>query len=110
MGELLPVGVGLGERPETITAIEKELQMIAVRTHDSSGEAGVLVVTRPVKRRFKHDLLVGITLRFIETGSGLRLAKNIRNTVVADAIAAAEVGVRVVVERAPSETAGELRI
>ncbi len=77
MRELLSVGVRLCERPETITAIEKELQMIAVRTQDSSGEAGVLVVTRPVIRWFEYDLLVGIALRFVEASSGLRLAENI---------------------------------
>ena len=44
------------------------------------------------------------------TGSGLRLAEHIRNSVVADAIAAAEIGVRVIVERAPTEAAGELRV
>src|SRR5580704_12577937 len=46
MRELLPVRVRLCDLPEAITTIEKELQMIAVRTDDSSSEAGVLVVTR----------------------------------------------------------------
>ena len=100
---------GTSERLETIAAVKKELQMIAVRTDDSGGEAGVLVVTRPVIRRFEHNLLVGIALRFVETGSGLRLAENIRNSVIADAIAAAEIGVGVVVERAPPEAARDLR-
>jgi hypothetical protein len=62
MRELLPVGIRLCDHPETITAIEKELEMIAVRTHNRSGEAGILVVPRPVIGRFKHDLLLGIAL------------------------------------------------
>jgi hypothetical protein len=63
-----------------------------------------------VIRGFEHDLLVGIALRFVETSSGLQLAENVRNSVVADAIATAEISVRVVVERAPTEAAGELRV
>ncbi len=52
----------------------------------------------------------GIALRFVEAGGGFGLAEDIGDAVIADAVAGAEVGMRVVVEGAPADAAGVLRI
>ena len=49
-------------------------------------------------------------MRLVEAGGRLGLAEDVRDAVVADAVAGAEVGVRVVVEGAPADAARVLRI
>jgi hypothetical protein len=63
-----------------------------------------------VKRRHEHDFFVGIALRAVEAGGRLGLAEDIGDAVIADAVAGAEVRVGVVVEGAPADAAGVLRI
>ena len=110
MRELLAVRVGFGELLEAFAAVEEELDVIAVRADEGHGEAGVFVVARPVECGLEDDLLFGVALRFVEAGGGLGLAEDVGDAVITDAIAAAEVGVRVVVEGAPADASGELWI
>src|SRR5258707_1203294 len=84
--------------------------MIAVGTNDRFGEASRLIAVGPVKRGLENNLLRWIALRLVESCRGLGLAKDVGNTVIADAVARAEVGMRVVVERAPADPARILRI
>ena len=74
------------------------------------GEADGFVAARPVEGGLEHDLFAGIALRFVEAGGGLGLAEDVGDAVIADAVAGAEVGVGVVVEGAPADAAGVLRI
>src|SRR5215813_4038424 len=59
--------------------------------------------------RFEHDLFRRIALRFVESGCGFRLAKDVGHAVIADAIARTEIAVRVVVKCTPSDASGILR-
>src|SRR5271163_5170020 len=63
-----------------------------------------------MKGGVENNLHGGIALRSIEARGRLRLAKDIGDTVVADPVAGAKVGVRIVVKGAPSNPAGVLRI
>ena len=72
--------------------------------------AAGLVAVGPVECGFEDDLFGGIALRLVEAGGRLGLAEDVGDAVVADAVAGAEVGVRVVVEGAPADTAGVLRV
>src|ERR1700733_14968388 len=87
------------------SAAGKKLQMVTVRTHHRLGEPGRLITVRPVKRRLQDDLLCRITLRFVKTRCRLGLAKDVRDPVVADAVARTKIRMRVVIERAPSDPA-----
>ena len=58
----------------------------------------------------QDDLLIGVALRAVEAGGGLGLAEDVGDAVVADAVAGAEVAVGVVIEGAPADAAGVLRI
>ena len=60
--------------------------------------------------RLEDDLFGGVALRFVEASGGLGLAEDVGDAVVADAVAGAEVGVGVVVEGAPADAAGVLRV
>ena len=51
-----------------------------------------------------------MALRLVEAGGRLVLAEDVRDAVVADAVAGTEVGVRVVVEGAPADASSVLRI
>src|ERR1700740_1781720 len=84
--------------------------MIAVGTDDRFGKARGLIAVGPMERRFENNLLRRIALRFVESRSRLGLAEDIGNTVIADAVARAEVRVRVVIERAPADATGILRV
>src|SRR5260370_415630 len=63
-----------------------------------------------MKGGLEHDFFFRFALRFVETGGGLGLAEDIGDAVIADAIAGTEVGVGVVVEGAPADSARILRI
>src|SRR6185312_1322455 len=89
---------------------EIELQMIAVGADDRLGKAYRLISARPMECGFEYDLFSRVALRFIEARRGLGFAEHIGNAVVADAISGAEVGVGVVVEGAPADPPGVLRI
>ena len=78
-----------------------ELEVITVRADDGLGEAGGFVGVGPVEGWLEDDLFGGIALRFVEAGSGLGLAEDVSDAVVADTVAGAEVSVGVVVEGAP---------
>src|SRR5271165_392075 len=99
--ELLPIRVYV--RDQFIGNVE--LEMVAIRANDRLGKADGGIAARPMKRGFEDDLVGGIALRLVETGGGFRLAKHVRDAVVADAVAGAEIAVRVVVEGAPSNAA-----
>ena len=115
--EVLELGRGRG-RARRRASMERfvafvaqiELQVVAVGADDGLGEADGLVAAGPVEGGLQHDLFCGIALRFVEAGGGLGLAEDIGDAVVADAVAGAEVGVGVVVEGAPADAAGVLRI
>ena len=100
------VGIGLGEE----LAVDVELQMVAVGADYGLGEADVFIAARPVEGWLQHNLFLRIALRLVESGRGLGLAEDVRDAVVADAVARAEVAVGVVVEGAPADAAGVLRI
>ena len=68
------------------------------------------VAARPMERRLEHDFLGGIALRFVESRGWLGFAEDVGDAVIADAIAGAEIAVRVVVEGAPADASGVLRI
>ena len=63
-----------------------------------------------MESRNEDDFLIGVALRTVETCCRLGLAEDVGDAVVADAVAGAEVGVGVVVEGAPADAAGILRI
>src|SRR5882757_3671584 len=84
--------------------------MFAVGADEPFCKAYGLIVTRPAECGLEHDLFRRIALRLVEERRRLWLAEDIRHTVVADAIAGTEVRVRVVVEGAPADAAGVLRI
>ena len=87
-----------------------DLEVITVGAEDSFGEADRLVAARPVKCGLEHDFFSRITLRLVETSGRLGFAEYISHAVIADAVAGTEVGVGVVVEGAPADAAGVLRI
>ena len=106
MLELLTVRVNFSDQP----VIYINLQVVAVGTEDGFGEAHRFVASRPVECRFEHDFFGRVTLRLVETGSGFRLAEDVSNTVITDAVARSEIAMCVVVERAPANAARVLRI
>ena len=65
---------------------------------------------RPMERGFENNLSRGIALRHVKASSGLVLAKDIGDTVIADAVPCTEVRVCVVIEGAPTDAAGVLRV
>src|SRR4249919_2085835 len=87
-----------------------KLQVVAIGANNGFGEADGFVATCPVEGGFEDNFFGGIALRFVKTGGGLGFAENIGDAVIADAIAGAEVAVSVVVEGAPADAAGVLRI
>ena len=66
-------------------------------------EANRFVAARPMKSRLEHHFFFRIALRPIKSGSSLGLSKDVRDAVIADAIAGTEVGMRVVVESTPAD-------
>ena len=106
MWKLLAVGIGLGHQ----AARYVELEVIAVGGDQGIGEAPVLIAARPVEGWHEDDLFFRVALRAIETGGRLGLAEDVSNAVIADAVAGAEVVVSVVVEGAPADAAGVLRV
>src|SRR5918998_244247 len=99
------LAVGFDLRPKPVADVDPE--SIAVRENDALTLACVVgpVADRPVKARLEHNLLLRVALRPVEAGGRLGNAENIRHAVVADSVARAEVGVRVVVEGAPADPA-----
>ena len=83
-----------------------KLKVLAVGADDRFGETDRFISASPMESGFKHNLFVGITLGFVESGSGFWFTEDIGDTVVADPISGAEVGVGVVVEGTPADTAG----
>ena len=63
-----------------------------------------------MERGFKHDLFGRIALRFVESRSRFRLAENVGDTVIANAVAGAEITMGVVIEGAPADAACVLRV
>src|SRR5258708_12208216 len=57
-----------------------------------------------------HNLLRGIALRFVKPRGRLRFSKYVGDAVITDSIARAEIAMGVVVECAPTNAAGVLRI
>jgi hypothetical protein len=87
-----------------------ELEVITVRADDGLGEEERLVAARPMEGRLEHDLLLRLALRLIEAGGELGFAKDVGDAVITDSVARAEVCVRVVVEGAPADSSGVLRV
>ena len=106
MRELFSIGIGF--RDQFVGDVE--LQVVAIGADDRLGESDRCIASRPMERGFEHDLLRGIALRLVEPGGGLGFAENVGDPVIADAIAGAKITVRVVVESAPADAAGILRI
>src|SRR5271169_94215 len=59
--------------------------------------------------RFENDFFLGLALRFVKARSRFGLTENVADAVVADTVAGAEIGMRVVVEGAPANAARVLR-
>src|SRR6266571_7052479 len=84
--------------------------MIAIGADDGLGESNGCVAARPVERRLKNNFFRWITLRFVEARGGLRFTEYIGDAVITDSIAGPEVTVRVVIEGAPANAPGILRV
>src|SRR5271169_6438366 len=84
--------------------------MVAVGADDRLRESDGCVSPRPMKRRFQHNLFGWVALRLVESRGWLWFSEDVGDTVIANSIAGAEIAVRVVIEGAPSDTAGILRI
>src|SRR5450631_2823534 len=69
-----------------------------------------LISGSPMEGGHENNFLRRIALRTIEPRSRLGFAEDVRNAVITDAVARSKVGVGVVVERAPPNAAGILRI
>src|ERR1035438_8286176 len=114
MVELCPVWIKFSKRNPRIRFdtihTHKKLEMVAVGAKHRFREANRLVAARPVKGRLKHDLLRGIALGLVKSSGWLWLAEDISDTVIADSVAGAEVGMRVVIKSAPTDPARILRI
>ena len=104
--ESLPVGFYFGDH----LVRDVELHMVAVGTHDRLRKSDRRVAPRPMKCRLEDHLFRGIALRLVETSRRFGLAEHVGHTVIADAIAGAKISVRVVVEGAPANASGILRI
>src|SRR6266571_2295113 len=87
-----------------------KFHVVAIRTDDGLGESDGFIAASPVEGGLDDDFFLGIALRFVETGSGLGFAENVGDAVIADAVAGTEIGVSVVIEGAPADAAGVLRI
>ena len=83
-----------------------ELEVVAVRADHDLRESAGFVTGSPVEGGFEHDLFIRVAHRFVKCGGRLGLTEYIGDTVIADPVACAEVGVSVVVERAPANSAG----
>src|SRR5271165_5524434 len=84
--------------------------MLAVGTDHGLGKADRFIATRPMESGFEHNFFRRSTLRLVEARGRLRLTKDVGHAVVANAVAAAEISMGVVVERAPTDAARILRI
>jgi len=60
--------------------------------------------------RHEDNLFIRIALRTIESSRWLGLAEDVRDAVVADTVTGAEIGMSVVVEGAPADASGILRV
>ena len=112
--ELGALGVALGGkmpfRRLNAGVAEIELEVVAVGADHHLRKTDRLIAARPVEGGFEDDLFRGIALRLVEAGGGFVLAEDVGDTVVAEAVARAEVGMGVVVEGAPADAARILRI
>src|SRR5438270_4213219 len=106
MRELLPVRINLGNQ----LIVDVELQVIAIRTHHRFREADRRVAASPMESWLKHDFLRRVALGLIESRSWLRLAENVRDSVIADAIARTEIAVRIVIKGTPADSSSVLRV
>ena len=86
------------------------LQMVAVGADNRFRESDRLVAACPMEGGLQHNFILRLALRLVEPGSRLRLAEHIGDAVVANAVARSEVAMRVVIECAPANAAGVLRI
>ena len=106
MGKFLFVRIGFGD--EFIR--DKKFEVITVGENNGLGEADGFVATSPVESGLENNFIRRLALGLIKTRSSFGLAENVGDAVIADAVAAAKIGVRVVVEGAPADAAGILRI
>ena len=100
--------VGVGFHHQHVCDIE--LQVVAVGTHNCLRKSDRCVASRPMKCRLKHYFFLGIALRFVEPGCRFGLAKNVGYAVVTNPIPGAKISMGVVVEGAPANAPGVLRI
>ncbi len=100
--------VGISFRHQFIPNVE--FQVVAVGTDYAFGKSDGFIPTSPVERRFEHDFIRRIALRFIETTGGLKFAEHVGDTVITDSVSTAKIRVCIVIERAPADTAGILRV
>jgi hypothetical protein len=106
IGKLLAIGIDVGDE----LTVDIKLEVVAVRANDRFRESDRCVAARPMKRRFEHNFLGRIALRFVEPRCRLWFAEYISDTVITDAVAGPEICMRVVIEGAPANAAGILRI
>src|SRR5271170_6620434 len=94
VGEIGTIRIDLIQRdPRTGVSAARSreyLQAIAVRTKDGLCEADRFISAGPMKCRLEHDFFLGIALRLIESCRRLRLSKDVRDAVIADAVTGAE--------------------
>ena len=106
VAKITPVGIDLRDQ----FVIDIELEMVAVGADHSGVESDRFIPARPAEGGFQHNFLPRVALRFVKTRGGLGLAENVSHAVVTNAVAGAEVEMGVVVESAPADAAGVLRI
>ena len=85
-----------------------DFQMIAVGEDRHRTRPGGLrfIAVRPEESSFQNNFFLGLALRFVEIGGRFRNAKDVAAAVIADAVARAKIGVRVVIGGAPADSAG----
>ena len=106
MLKLFAIGIGFGDQ----FVIDVDLDVIAIGTDYGVGKSDRFVPTGPMKGGLQHDFLRRVTLRFIESCRRLGLAEHVSDAVVTDAVARAEIRMRVVIKRAPADATRVLRI
>src|SRR5436190_7952549 len=106
MLKLFAIWIGFGDQ----FVIDVDLDVIAIGTDYGVGKSDRFVPTRPMKGGLQHDFFRRVTLRFIESCRRLGLTEDVSDAVVADAVARAEIRMRVVIKCAPADATRVLRI
>jgi hypothetical protein len=106
MLELCSIRISLGDQ----LVIDVKLQVLAIGAENRLGKANRFVTARPVEGGLEHHFFGGIALRFVESCRRFRFPEDVRHSVITDAVPGTEIGMRVVVEGAPPNTAGVLRV